>query len=134
MWSSQLTVALTSNIGNAANLQLVVIPTTLEAALADVQLAQSLPYAKQLLIMASGSAKANTLIQKMDTKTIYGLSQTQMQSDANFTGLGTTNPAYSWWWNILTTGFANANQIINILVRCNYHVEFFDPVGNEPDT
>jgi len=139
VWESTITVSMvpiTTVGGNGYSLggQLVVFPTSTEEALTDVQLAQSLPYAKHIIINSGGAQKDNTIIKKMDTRTIYGLSDAEMMANPNYTaGIG-GNPSFSWWWNVIAANFTNSNIGFQVIVRVNYRVEFFDPKGSEADT
>jgi len=133
-----VTVIPASQSSSAAQLsnscQLVILPNTAESTLADIQLAQSLPYSKYQINCIGGSGKENTLVHTMDTRTICGISDEQMRADPAYTALNTTVPASPWWWTIVIASFDNStsNKNFNVSVRCNYRVEFFDPVC-EPD-
>jgi len=117
--------------------QVVVFPTSTEEALSDAQLAQSLPYSTIKICNANGSQKDNTIIKRMDTRTMYGISDAQMESDPNYYALYGQTPANSWWWNVVIARFTGGDgsvQIQDIVVRVNYKCEFFDPKGSEADT
>lgn len=112
----------------------VVFPTSTEASLADPQLAQSLPYSKMKILTSTGNSADNTITSLMDTKTMYGLSQSQMKAAVEYSGTSSSNPSNSWWWNILLSSTVNAARTFDVVLRVNYVIEYFDPLGNEIDT
>lgn len=142
VWYSTCTVSLipSNQTGSSFAKMLVLYPTILDGGVTDVQLAQSLPYAKAICVQQQADPKSSTLISKMDTKTIYGLSQAQEMADPNFQSSTGSSPGNYWYWNAVIQDLGNVNvsaaasNQVTVLVRISYNVEFYDPAGNEADT
>jgi len=132
VWTSSITVSAfpefnPAGVPTSGAAQLVIFPTNTEASLADVQKAQSLPYSKTKILTTYASAQDCTITNTMDTKSVFGLSETQMKADSKYYSLTGTNPSNSFWYNALISNTTNAVFSCRVIVKVNYRVEFFDP-------
>jgi len=137
VYESTISVMVFPSQGSASGggaCQLVVLPNTQESTLADIQLAQSLPYSKYKLCCIGAGGEQNTLTHTMDTRTICGASAAEMTANPNLSSGSNSVPNQPWWWTVIIASFdsGTSGKSFNVSVRCNYRVEYFDPTA-EPD-
>lgn len=139
VWSSKFTVSVVPNTIYSADGTMrfpkltVLLPTTAANAVADPQALQSFPYSKAIICNQNSDTKSCTLNHWMDTKSILGLAQAEMQSNGSLVGTSAANPTTLWYWQVAIQDLgavnlsAAATNQVSVLVRATYHVEFFSP-------
>jgi hypothetical protein len=118
-------------------IRVTVVPVSTYAYLSstDGQAAQSQPYSKTKLVLPNGTGRDATIYHKMDTPTIYGISETQMKADEKFAALVSTSPVQAWTWiTYIDNCFNNSNCSVTCEVQVNYEVEFWDPLNIKDNT
>jgi len=113
-----------------------VLPTHNLYTTASTELAQSAPYSKTKLVTQYSGSKDNTIYSKMDTKTIWGATETQFIAAVDFAAPTSGNPQNAWYWNInIKNTLDNSSAMpVYVLLEVNYEVEFWGPQNGDVNT
>lgn len=128
MWSVQNTSA-----ANADSGCLIVVPLAINqwthTSNVNAMVMENLseyPYAKTQHIAGLTTNKGVRGSAAMSTARMYALKYKANLEDVVFTGTSGTNPSSLWYWNFIWFPDSSANTPINIMMKIEYWVEFFN--------
>jgi hypothetical protein len=116
---------------NAGPIKVTVVPVNTYLSSTDGQAAQSQPYSKSRLCTGYEGTKDATIHAKMDTASLFGITEAQFQGDEAFSALTSTVPTKLWNWITYVDSVSNATTAVACEVEVIYEVEFWNPLNSK---